>query len=109
VTGAGKRQALGRGLAALIPAAAASDPDERAQAKSGSSLRAVDIENIHPSGRQPRKRFDDARLSELAESIRSQGIIQPLVVRVRRQAASNWSQASGDGERPSEQVCTRCR
>ena len=83
MTGAGKRQALGRGLAALIPAAAASDPDERAQAKSGSSLRAVDIENIHPSGRQPRKRFDDARLSELAESIRSQGIIQPLVVRVR--------------------------
>jgi ParB family chromosome partitioning protein len=83
VTGAGKRQALGRGLAALIPAAAASDPEERAQAKSGSSLRAVDIENIHPSGKQPRKRFDDARLSELAESIRSQGIIQPLVVRVR--------------------------
>jgi ParB family chromosome partitioning protein len=83
VTGAGKRQALGRGLAALIPAAAASDPEERAQTKSGSSLRAVDIENIHPSGRQPRKRFDDGRLSELAESIRSQGIIQPLVVRVR--------------------------
>jgi ParB family chromosome partitioning protein len=83
VTGAGKRQALGRGLAALIPAAATSDPEERAQIKSGSSLRTVDIENIHPSGRQPRKRFDDARLSELAESIRSQGIIQPLVVRVR--------------------------
>ena len=83
MTGAGKRQALGRGLAALIPAAAASDPEERAQSKSGPSLRAVDIENIHPSGRQPRKKFDDARLSELAESIRSQGIIQPLVVRVR--------------------------
>ena len=82
MTGGGKRQALGRGLAALIPAAAP-DAEERAQAKSGDSLRAVDIENIHPSGRQPRKRFDDARLSELAESIRSQGIIQPLVVRVR--------------------------
>ena len=83
MTTGGKRQALGRGLAALIPAAAASDPEERAQAKSGSSLRAVDIENIHPSGKQPRKTFDDARLNELAESIRSQGIIQPLVVRVR--------------------------
>jgi ParB family chromosome partitioning protein len=83
VTGAGKRQALGRGLAALIPAAAASDSEESAPGRSGTSLRAVDIETIHPSGRQPRKRFDDARLNELAESIRSQGIIQPLVVRVR--------------------------
>jgi ParB family chromosome partitioning protein len=82
LTGGGKRQALGRGLAALIPAAAA-DPEDKARAKSDGSLRAVDIENIHPSGKQPRKRFDDARLSELAESIRSQGIIQPLVVRVR--------------------------
>jgi ParB family chromosome partitioning protein len=83
VTTGGKRQALGRGLAALIPAAAPSDPEERVQIKADGSLRAVDIENIHPSGRQPRKKFDDARLSELAESIRSQGIIQPLVVRVR--------------------------
>ena len=82
MTGPGKRQALGRGLAALIPAAA-SDSEGSAPAKSGTSLRAVDIETIHPSGRQPRKRFDDARLNELADSIRSQGIIQPLVVRVR--------------------------
>ena len=79
----GKRQALGRGLAALIPAAAAPGPEEHAQGKTGGSLRTVDIENIHPSGKQPRKRFDDARLNELAESIRSQGIIQPLVVRIR--------------------------
>jgi len=84
VTGGGKRQALGRGLAALIPAAADPDPEERAQAKLGNGLRTVDIENIHPSGKQPRKRFDDVRLNELAESIRSQGIIQPLVVRVRQ-------------------------
>jgi ParB family chromosome partitioning protein len=83
LTGGGKRQALGRGLAALIPAAAAPDPEERARAKSDGSLRAVDIENIHPSGRQPRKTFDDTRLNELAESIRSQGIIEPLLVRVR--------------------------
>ena len=79
----GKRQALGRGLAALIPAAAASEAEDKAQTKSGTGLRTVDIENIHPSGKQPRKRFDDVRLNELAESIRSQGIIQPLVVRVR--------------------------
>ncbi|HEX7596758.1 MAG TPA: ParB/RepB/Spo0J family partition protein, partial [Polyangia bacterium] len=83
MTGMGKRQALGRGLAALIPAAAPSESADPAQSKPGSSLRTVDIENVYPSGKQPRKRFDDARLNELAESIRSQGIIQPLVVRVR--------------------------
>jgi ParB family chromosome partitioning protein len=83
VTGAGKRQALGRGLAALIPAAAVPDAEDRTQAKTGDGLRTVDIENIHPSGRQPRKTFDDARLAELAESIRSQGIIEPLVLRMR--------------------------
>jgi ParB family chromosome partitioning protein len=70
-------------LAALIPAAATPSPEEGTQTKAGGNLRAVDIENIHPSGKQPRKTFDDARLNELAESIRSQGIIQPLVVRVR--------------------------
>jgi ParB family chromosome partitioning protein len=43
----------------------------------------LDIESIHPSTKQPRKHFDDGRLDELAESIRSQGIIQPLVVRMR--------------------------
>jgi ParB family transcriptional regulator, chromosome partitioning protein len=54
-----------------------------AKAPAGSGLRMLDIENIHPSSKQPRKHFDDNRLEELAESIRSQGIIQPLVVRAR--------------------------
>lgn len=80
----GKRQALGRGLAALIPSPpAAPSEGEAAAAKPGSSLRTIDIENIHPSSKQPRRHFDDTRLDELAESIRSQGIIQPLVVRAR--------------------------
>jgi ParB family chromosome partitioning protein len=43
----------------------------------------LDIESIFPSARQPRKHFDNARLDELAETIRNQGIIQPLVVRSR--------------------------
>ena len=79
----GKRQALGRGLAALIPGASETGPEPTARGQGGSGLRTLDIESIHPSSKQPRKHFDDARLDELAESIRSQGIIQPLVVRVR--------------------------
>jgi ParB family chromosome partitioning protein len=79
----GKRQALGRGLAALIPNAGEEISETIAKAPVGSGLRMLDIENIHPSTKQPRKHFDDSRLDELAESIRSQGIIQPLVVRAR--------------------------
>jgi ParB family chromosome partitioning protein len=77
-----KRQALGRGLAALIPGA---KPPEALAAPGtrGDGLRTVAIEDLYPSPGQPRKHFDDARLDELAASIKAQGIIQPLVVRLR--------------------------
>jgi ParB family chromosome partitioning protein len=86
-----KRKALGRGLAALIPGAPA--PSEAAPgggAAGGrraewerSGARPIGIEEIHPSAAQPRTHFDDARLEELAASIRTQGIIQPIIVRAR--------------------------
>jgi ParB family chromosome partitioning protein len=83
-----KRKALGRGLAALLPGAPTHSlpppiPPSALGRPSGEGLRTVGIEEVHPSSSQPRKSFDDVRLSELAESIRTQGIIQPLVVRVR--------------------------
>jgi ParB family chromosome partitioning protein len=81
-----KRKALGRGLAALIPSAAPPPPPVAAAApvaRTNDGLRTVAIEDVHPSPGQPRKHFDDARLEELAASIRAQGIIQPLVVRLR--------------------------
>jgi ParB family chromosome partitioning protein len=81
-----KRKALGRGLAALIPGASAPTPAPVAAAparNTGDGLRTLPIEDVHPAPGQPRKSFDDARLDELAASIRAQGIIQPLVVRVR--------------------------
>ena len=83
-----KRKVLGRGLAALLPGAASppGGPAVRSETgvrPSGEGLRTVAIEEVHPAATQPRKTFDDVRLSELAESIRTQGIIQPLVVRLR--------------------------
>ena len=83
MTTSGKRQALGRGLAALIPSASGPGVEGSARAPSGTGLRMLDIESIHPSTRQPRKHFDEGRLDELAETIRNQGIIQPLGVRNR--------------------------
>jgi ParB family chromosome partitioning protein len=80
-----KRQALGRGLAALIPGAKLPEAPAAAPApgRGSDGLRTVAIEDVHPSPGQPRKQFDDARLDELAASIKAQGIIQPLVVRLR--------------------------
>jgi ParB family chromosome partitioning protein len=69
---ADKRPALGRGLSALIPDAPAA-PAER-------SLD-VDIDLLRPNQFQPRTTMDDGRLDELAASIKSHGIIQPIVVR----------------------------
>jgi len=68
---------LGRGLSALIPGAA----EAKAETKTDANNLKIDIDRISPSPFQPRRRFDEAKIEELASSIRNQGIIQPLVVR----------------------------
>jgi ParB family transcriptional regulator, chromosome partitioning protein len=83
------RNALGRGLGALIrdpdpqPAAttAAATATATAPARSPSGPQSVDIDLIEPSPYQPRTRFREESLAELAQSIQSTGIVQPLVVR----------------------------
>jgi ParB family transcriptional regulator, chromosome partitioning protein len=74
------RRGLGRGLSALIPDAAAAPPSRQQ-----SDYFPAAIEDIYPSPEQPRKRFDETELEELAASILAHGVIQPLVVRVRRE------------------------
>ncbi len=69
-----KRPALGKGLSALIPEA----PTLQAE-----STTEVDIDKLTPNDFQPRVMVDDARLQELAKSIRSNGVIQPIIVRRR--------------------------
>lgn len=72
-----QKTGLGKGLSALI--SVASEPP-REMLKEAAKTE-VDIDRIAPSPFQPRRTFDDAKLQELATSIRHQGIIQPLVVR----------------------------
>src|SRR5438128_2242393 len=67
-----KRPALGKGLSALIP---------DAPAPTRASAVEADIDRLEPNDFQPRSSVDDARLQELAQSIRANGIIQPIVVR----------------------------
>ena len=66
-----KRPALGKGLSALIPDV----PEPR------SSPFDVDIDRLAPNDFQPRAQVDDAHLRELAQSIKANGVIQPIVVR----------------------------
>ena len=75
------RKALGRGLEALIPTAAATETLEPRRARSGNGVEQIPIEMIGANPFQPRTRFDDASLKELTESIRSSGIIQPVILR----------------------------
>ncbi|HXF75795.1 MAG TPA: ParB/RepB/Spo0J family partition protein [Methylomirabilota bacterium] len=72
------KKGLGRGLSALIPSA--SEPKSSGD---GRAALEVAVERITPSPFQPRRTFDEAKIEELAASIRNQGIIQPLVVRPR--------------------------
>ena len=86
-----RRPALGRGLGALLPTAAPApssveaaptasvEPGETA-APPGEGLRTIPIERLSPGPDQPRKYFDPDALAELASSIETQGIIQPIVV-----------------------------
>jgi ParB family chromosome partitioning protein len=67
-----KRPALGRGLGALIPGGS---PAER------KGVMNLGIEEIRPNRAQPRRHFDEAHIEELAESIRSKGVLLPLIVR----------------------------
>src|SRR4051794_14490616 len=62
---------MGRGLAAILPRTG----------KIEDGLREIPLELIQPNAHQPRRSFDQARLAELAESIRTRGVLQPIVVR----------------------------
>src|SRR5512144_1991997 len=73
-----KRPALGRGLSALIPDVVA--PPPAAAPPSGRPIE-VDLDRLKPNAFQPRVHLDEGRLDELAQSIRANGVIQPIVVR----------------------------
>jgi ParB family transcriptional regulator, chromosome partitioning protein len=69
-----KRSALGKGLSALIP-----DAPDTIQPRDGTLE--VDVDALRPNAYQPRAHIDDARLEDLARSIKANGVIQPIVVR----------------------------
>ena len=69
------RKVLGRGLSALI--------GEDTSNSTGEELLQIDLDLIEPNSEQPRTRFSETNLEELAQSIRANGVVQPIVVRRR--------------------------
>ena len=74
------RSRLGRGLAALIGDVG----DESAAVERARGQRRLPIEFLRPNPRNPRRTFPEAELDELAASIRTKGVIQPILVRTLR-------------------------
>jgi len=80
-----KRKALGKGLESLIPrkppAGAPKPVASTAPTPASGSVLEIDLDRIRPNREQPRERFDPEALADLAASLRTAGVIQPVVVR----------------------------
>lgn len=76
-----RRPALGRGMAALLSNAAPPPSAPAAVAAPGRTVLSLPVEAVERNPDQPRKRFDEAKLEELAASIREHGIVEPILVR----------------------------
>ncbi len=76
-----KKRGLGRGLDALLGSKEVAASQSGKQKTEQATLQQLDIEKIRPGQYQPRSAMDAAKLRELADSIKAQGIVQPIVVR----------------------------
>jgi ParB family chromosome partitioning protein len=88
-----KTKGMGRGLAAILAAAPQGEQEE---------LRQIPLELINANPHQPRRQFDDESLIALAESIKSRGVIQPVLVRPA--AAGRYELIAGERRWRSAQI-----
>jgi ParB family chromosome partitioning protein len=110
-----KKAGLGRGLDALF-ADAAPVEETRRPADAGGGKKSseaadtenedrvlyIDINDIRPNSAQPRKNFDEVKLGELASSIKSNGVIQPLIV---RESSSGYELVAGERRLRGARLC----
>jgi len=83
-----RQRGLGRGLSALL-----GDAPAEAEAPRG-SVREIDVAAIRPNPQQPRRHFSDEAIAELAESIATRGVLQPILVRDLRDG--NYELVAGE-------------
>ena len=94
------RKVLGRGLDALISGDTAAVATDGLPAHAATTEVAIDV--ISPNPFQPRKRFDDTTLRELADSIKASGVLQPLLV--RRTAPGDYQLVAGERRLRAAQI-----
>jgi len=87
----GRKERLGRGLGALL----GEYLEEERPFPSG-EIRTLPLEKIRPNPFQPRKEFQAGELDELADSIRENGLIQPLMVRPSPGGRESWELVAGE-------------
>jgi ParB family chromosome partitioning protein len=87
-----QRTNLGRGLAALF----GEESEDYATLDKLRATKDVPIEHLHPNPRQPRRSFDEAAAKELAESVKAQGVLQPILVRRHPELASQFEIVAGE-------------
>ena len=99
-----KRRALGKGLDSLlprIPSSSAAAPAPAPVESEGGKPREISVEDIDRNPFQTRMRMDEEQLAELAASITSNGVVQPILVRPQADGRFNSSPASDGGKRRS--------
>ena len=87
-----RRRGLGRGLSALLGEEGGEGPAEAPPR----GTRPVPVELLHPGRYQPRRTFDEETLQSLVESIKSQGILQPLLVRKHPEMDGHFEIVAGE-------------
>jgi ParB family chromosome partitioning protein len=87
----GKKERLGRGLGALLGDYLGEEP-----AEASGEVRAIPVEKIRANPFQPRKDFQPEELQELANSIKENGLLQPLMVRPAPGGRDRWELVAGE-------------
>ncbi|KIT14971.1 ParB/RepB/Spo0J family partition protein [Jannaschia aquimarina] len=86
-----KRRGLGRGLSALM-----ADLEDPGGSSDTGTQRTLPIEALEPNPDQPRRRFDDDALHDLAASIREKGLLQPIIVRPHPNQTDRYQVVAGE-------------
>lgn len=86
-----KKERLGKGLGALLG-------EYLGDESNGTEARTVPVSAVHPNPFQPRREFDEDELTELASSIKANGLLQPIVVRPagNRRGTDRWELVAGE-------------
>lgn len=94
-----EKRGLGRGLSALMADIGLDETVDNAVTRRGagsSEPQSIAIDQIRPNPNQPRRSFNEAALAELAESIRTKGIVQPIVVRPTADQSAAYEIVAGE-------------